>query len=209
MEELKQFVPPPQPHLLRGQRPLSLYLRQADESTFYNANVLLPSQQIQGSAAAVKRLLVGLPISKDITMTQQKHSQDETQLVIVSKQNTRKQIDERQSFPITNEENDLPLATQTGEESKMSHTASELVSKQLARLNTERQESHFMRQKHHNRQTSSDDDDATIVQDLLDNDTIEQHLTPLQCIKHCLNKDQQGKSDGDQAQRRSQLLDQI
>ena len=47
------------------QRPLSLYLRGADETTFYNANVLLPSQL---GASAQKGMLYRMPTSKDQTL---------------------------------------------------------------------------------------------------------------------------------------------
>ena len=48
-------------------RPLSLYLRQADTSTFYNANIYLPNQ-ILVNKVENKDPPVGLPSSKDITM---------------------------------------------------------------------------------------------------------------------------------------------
>jgi len=67
-KEERQRCAAAQSRLMPNVRPLSLYLRQADESTFYSANVLLPSQL---NAAPGKGQCVGLPISKDITLLTQ------------------------------------------------------------------------------------------------------------------------------------------
>ena len=189
-------------------RPLSLYLRQADESTFYNANVRVSGSK--GQTGKLGGFHPGLPISNDdITLTQQSRGQqkssahDQPSLTLPNQTQPLKNIEEpvvdyieeNKESSFLPEEEKTPLRSEQVSvnlipKDKTGTTAfySVNVSNQLQRLNTEREETEFYDE--YEPAGSPAASETTVVRDV--EEFLQDTMSPILPLK-CIRKQEKGQ----------------